>query len=101
MSQGSEELALLPWRREVMQLAYECQECRQELPWHWQLCACCDIRLDVRCLRCGNPLPPSGASTCACCGLAMPRLEIRGHPYPARDSLKQGALLDSARRFPL
>jgi hypothetical protein len=76
MSQRNKELALLPWHREVMQLAYECQECRQELPLHWQLCACCDIRLGVRCLGCGHPLPPAGAYTCAYCGLAMPRLAI-------------------------
>ena len=74
MSQRSAKRVFLPWRKEVMQLASECQECRQELPAHWQLCAYCDIRLAMRCLGCGNPLPPAGAYTCACCGLAIPRL---------------------------
>jgi hypothetical protein len=43
MSQRSEELLFMPWRKEVMQLAYECQECQRELPLPWQPCAGCDI----------------------------------------------------------
>lgn len=78
------EVTVLPqWLEHVAQFQRACQECRQELPFYWQMCACCDIRGATYCLGCGNSLPPTGSYACACCGLPMPDFahQRSGNPH--------------------
>jgi hypothetical protein len=71
----NDALALVQWLAAFCQFVHACRECQHEIAPHWQLCTRCDIRLAISCPRCAGPLPPAGACTCPCCGLAMPPVE--------------------------